>query len=155
MFSPYTFHYVCLPCRRAVKSQLRAIHIPCPVCHGEMLNFGKRFAAPRKKDDAQWKKLGWMIQNGWRGYGWATRPRWPIQPKMNLREVQELFATSAQAEKAAGKAKEDAALLERCRAAKNPHIKLNKKRLKAELKRQEKYQTAVLESVAAQNRVSA
>ena len=114
----------------------------CPECRRDMICFGKKFTPPPRRDFHQWQKLEWMIQNGWRGYGW------PTQPKMNLSEVQESLATSAKAEKAATRAKEDAAFLERRRATRNPHAKLNKKRLQAELKRQEAYQNAVLESLA-------
>lgn len=148
MFSPYNFHYVCLECRRAVKSGVRQSQIPCSICRSEMTNMGRKFAAPRKKDDAQWKKLEWMIQNGWRGYGSASRPGWVTRPKMNLREVQESLAISTQ--RIACKAKEDAALLERRRAAQYSYSrsKTTKKHLEAEWKRQEKYQKAVLASVA-------
>jgi hypothetical protein len=110
-----------------------------------MICLGKQFTTPRKRDDAAWKKLEWMIQNGWRGW------HWPTQPKMNLSEVQEsLAAQRRKTEKLEQERKESESLEEQRRVAKYnaSRSKTAKSRLRADLKRQEEYQTAVLEAVA-------
>ena len=158
-------HFVCLPCRRSIKHTAtyfwdneiiphqrspRMQNVVCPECGGDMFCLGKNFKPPLRRDLRQWKKLEWMIQNGWRGHSW------PTEPKMELREVQESFAIRTQAQKDANKIMEDAALFERRRAANGySRSRAAKKRLKSELKRQEKYQKTVLESLATKEHRSA
>lgn len=150
-------HFVCLKCRRSIKvwsrdSILREEIIPCATCGAAMLCVGKKFTTPRKRDNAAWKKLEWMIQNGWRGYGW------PTPPKMNLSQTQELIAVAKRQSANQAQARlQDESLREQRRSVKHnaAHSKAAKRRHKAELKQQEEYQTAVLEAVASNSASSA
>ncbi|HEX9997238.1 MAG TPA: hypothetical protein VGB45_08855 [Abditibacterium sp.] len=111
-----------------------------------MISVGHQFTPPRKQDGAAWKKLEWMILNGWRGY------RWPTQPKMNLSEVQESLAAVEQARQK--HQRKTAAEFNSARPKKPLSPAKAKRRRRAELEHQEEYQTRVLESVAAPNHFS-
>ena len=95
----HMYHFVCLVCRRSVKgvvnsgkpyiSEGRYIYpvLPqkCAHCGGEMPYVGKWFTPPRRHDEKQWKKLAWMIAQGWPR---AHRENdWQTTPAMSLREV--------------------------------------------------------------------
>ncbi len=143
-------HFVCLDCRRSIKCfapyvwngdgvRPRQIilteKVICPKCRGEMICVGKKFTTPRKADDAAWKKLQWLIENGWRGSDW------PVSPRMTLLELrQSLSDEKLKIEKAAHEQKQSESFEEKRRVA--------RKRLKAKLKRQQEYQKAVLGAVA-------
>ena len=89
-----------------------------------MICLGKKFSTPRKQDESAWKKLEWLIQNGWRGYGW------PVSPEMSLLELQQSLADKElRTEETAQSRKQDQAFEEKHGAA--------RKRQKAQLKRRE------------------
>ena len=151
------FHFVCLACRRSVKRAAtiewtgdwnkRTPHtsaVACAQCGGEMAFAGKKFAAPRRRDDAGWKKLRWMIDNGWRGYDW------PTSPGMNLGEVREsLRANRAALGARTRAAKERLSFVEAERDARRNfrNSRTARKRARLELREQRRYQDAVLARV--------
>jgi hypothetical protein len=78
-------HHVCLACRRSKKGpRYRTVPLTCAECGGTMHRMGKLFAAPRRQDESGWRKIEWMIANGWNGRNW------PVSPQMSLSEVQEV-----------------------------------------------------------------
>lgn len=110
-----------------------------------MVFVGKQFAAPRRRDDAGWKKLQWMIGNGWRGDGW------PTAPAMNLNEVRESLEVNQIARRAQLKAKKAALAFETARRRARYNFRKSRatrKRERLELLRQQRYQDAVLARVA-------
>lgn len=148
-------HHICLKCRRSVKElynsrfwggaeYLDTNRLPCAICHGEMYYVGKHFAPPRKNDDKQWKKLEWMILNGWRGYGWPTKP------KMGLRETKNLINEVNEAEaKSRNKQKELEALENSKKVARYNFARSKTTQIRAfkELRKQEEYQTSIMKDL--------
>jgi len=78
--------YVCLVCRsvykrRGEKTDDKKI---CPRCGSSAYRYDTRFRAPKKSDDAQWKKIEFLFKHGFRfqkvylkqGDMW-TRKRYP------------------------------------------------------------------------------
>lgn len=106
------FHYVCLACRRCAKRQTLScyeeyVSLKCAQCGIKMTPVGRYFTAPKRRDDAGWKKLAWMIENGWRGGAW------PVAPAMNLNQVRESLRAAREARIISlHRAKEAAALKE-------------------------------------------
>lgn len=151
------YHFVCLACRRSVKrppnipsaSQMRGEKwrtpaVRCAQCDGAMLCLGRKFAAPRRRDDAGWKKLEWMIANGWRGAGW------PTSPAMSQSQVREVMRQCAQTERDDWQRAQEAASFENVkrRARRNArNSRAARKRAGLELTRQRRYQDAVLARV--------
>ena len=165
------FHFVCLTCRRSIKRRvdwqdwrwileedgseatiLRSIS--CAICGGEMIYVGKYFAAPKRRDDAGWKKLAWMIENGWRGDGWR-RSAWPVAPAMNLNAVRESLRTSRIARNARLQREKERESFDvakrRARNLRTRNLRTARKREQRELKAQQKYQDAVLARVQSEN----
>jgi hypothetical protein len=93
---PHKFHFICVSCRRSIKGVpqtgpsyiVDGRHVrpilskKCTTCGGKMPCVGKRFAPPRRGDENQWKKLAFMLSQGWRG-------DWHNTPEMSLRDVRE------------------------------------------------------------------
>ena len=159
MFIQYLLHFVCLTCRRAIKrapnipaaSQMRGQvwntpSIRCGQCGGELLCMGRKFAAPKRLDDAGWKKLTWMISNGWRGNAW------PTSPAMNLNAVRESLRTSQIARDARLQRETESnsfEIIKRNARWNFRRIRVARKREQRELKAQQKYQDAVLARIKA------
>lgn len=40
------------------------LSMSCPICNDTMFNVGRHFKAPKKSDNAQWKKVGFLIAHG-------------------------------------------------------------------------------------------
>lgn len=149
------FHYVCLSCRRCAKRQPLScyeeyIALKCAQCGVETTPVGKHFTAPKRRDDAGWKKLAWMIENGWRGGSW------PIAPEMNLNQVRESLRT-ARAKHVAicQRVNEEYSfkeVVQRARHnARNRRKAMARKNARSELEAQQKYQDAVLARVQSEN----
>ena len=145
-------HFVCVACRVCTKCWVESLHKAeppplCAQCGGEMVYVGKKFAAPRRRDDASWKKLTWMIQNGWRG------TNWPISPDMNLNQVRESLRENREAHSARVKRVTDEIsfqnVAQRARHnARNRRKARARKNARRELKAQQEYQDAVLARIA-------
>lgn len=130
------------------QSHLEMQTVICPKCRGAMTCLGKKFTPPKRSDEAQWKKLEWMIQNGWRGYNWPTRP------EMTLREVQESLATTQQHQNRAAnreKTRESLEQVQKSSRARSVLTGVARRRQRLELKRQREYQERVLAEVASEN----
>lgn len=149
-----TLHFVCLACRLSIKraanirsaSQMRGEvwntpSIRCIKCGAELLCMGRKFAAPKRRDDAGWKKLAWMIENGWRGGGW------PTTPAMNLNQVRESLRTAREGRILALQRGNKQCSFEEVkrRARRNArNSRTARKRAALELEAQKNYQNAVL-----------
>ena len=66
----YSMSFVCLNCKT---SNMRHFFeepcdypdsMECPVCKGVALNFGRYFKPPKKSDNAQWKKIEYLVEHG-------------------------------------------------------------------------------------------
>ena len=153
-----SYHFVCLACRRCLKrkpawhyvledgeERVAAKPVGCATCGNAMFCAGKYFAAPKRRDDANWKKLAWMIENGWRGDGWRGQD-WPTSPAMNLGAVRESLRASRIARDARlQRAKQRESFDVARRHARN--LRVAGKRAARELRAQRKYQDAVLARV--------
>lgn len=64
----YRFPFVCLSCRKSFKfpAALRERH--CPQCAGPMVMLSRKFSAPQCKNLAQWAKVRFLIEHGFRFY---------------------------------------------------------------------------------------
>ncbi len=74
-------HYVCRPCRQVFKGTSK-----CPHCGEPMVNYGKKFHAPRKTDDRGWKLVdAWLAGLTWRD-PIAERARWKMRRGVKRRQ---------------------------------------------------------------------
>ncbi len=145
------FHYVCLSCRRCAKRQPRSCYeenvaLGCAQCGAEMTPVGKHFSAPKRRDDAGWRKLQWMIENGWRGGAW------PVAPAMNLNQVRESLRTNRIARDARLQRAKESDSFETIKRNARWNFRRSRtarKREQRELKAQQEYQNAVLASIKA------
>ena len=146
-------HFVCLHCRRSVKlvprwdlvlvegrECIQPMTEFCSTCQRPLIHLGRKFTTPRKTDDAGWKRLEWLVSQGWRGEHWGTTPN------MSLRELKESVEVHRQ------RLIRQAQL--RRRTPKKPvnsyrqrRAQLEARRAALELRRQEAYQAAALASV--------
>ena len=115
-----------------------------------MLCLGKKFAAPKRRDNAQWKKLAWMIENGWRG------TNWPVAPDMNLNQVRKRLRAnrevrSAQAKRVINEISFENAAQRARQNARNRRKAMIRQNARRELEAQQKYQEAVLARVQSAN----
>ena len=66
----YAMSYACLSCKTAHKRHVEGapseypLKMECPVCKGTTFNLGRHFKAPKKSDDAQWKKVAFLVEHG-------------------------------------------------------------------------------------------
>ena len=142
------FHFVCLACRRCAKrgiAEAYGEHQPliCALCGIAMIGVGKHFSVPRRRDDAGWKKLAWMIEKGWRGGAW------PVAPAMNLGEIQEALREKRETnERKMKRVTEENSFEETAqrawRNARNRQKAIARKNAPAELAAQKLYQDEIL-----------
>lgn len=132
---------VCLPCRKTVKRHYLEMPVSCPHCGKAMLNFGKKFKVPPRHDEKSWKKVEWMVANGWDGYNW------PSTPKMSAWAMREALAEEQQRSALwQRKMATEASLRNIKKRARYSFRKRKnaKKRLTADAKAQEKYQAKIM-----------
>ena len=66
----YSISYACLSCRTSNKRHVEGspseypLIMECPICKGTTFNLGRHFKAPKKSDNAQWKKVAFLIEHG-------------------------------------------------------------------------------------------
>src|SRR5690348_10942820 len=66
--SGYLISYVCVQYRKVFKRQ----YVPgdaasrCPHCASTAHNVGRKFKAPKRSDEAQWKKVELLLASGFR-----------------------------------------------------------------------------------------
>ena len=58
-------NFVCLECRHVASASQST---RCPRGHGDMINMGPRFKAPRKRDDRAWRAVEQVVRDQ-RGFG--------------------------------------------------------------------------------------
>jgi len=66
----YAMSFTCLNCKT---SNMRHFDkapcdypdtMECPICNGVAVNLGRHFKPPKKSDDAQWKKVKYLVEHG-------------------------------------------------------------------------------------------
>lgn len=79
---PARTHWACLPCRYTSKYNCGDCTDPvpsCPLCRAKMINLGRDFTAPRRRNDNQWRKIELCVAAGLTfdscGCGPGPRPR--------------------------------------------------------------------------------
>jgi hypothetical protein len=60
----FRYPHVCLACRKVFKQPHSAVPRACPNCAELMIELSRKFAAPKSTDVAQWRKVAYLIQNG-------------------------------------------------------------------------------------------
>ena len=68
--SEYLFPYVCFKCRKSFKRNYEE-GLPdkkCSECGGVAVGLGRHFKAPKKKNIEQWKKIEYLVANGFYFY---------------------------------------------------------------------------------------
>jgi len=81
----FRFPFVCFHCRKSFKLPVSRAARVCPQCRGTMEMLSRKFSAPRAADIAQWKKVQFLVENGFRFYpvlqplaaGVSQRVRYP------------------------------------------------------------------------------
>jgi len=64
----YLFPYVCFRCRKAFKRKFEE-GLPdkrCPECAGTAVGLSRNFKAPATSDIQQWRKVAFLVENGFR-----------------------------------------------------------------------------------------
>lgn len=70
--------YACFECRKSFKRKhdvdggVRSL--PCPQCAGPAFNLGRHFKPPKKDDTAQWEKVRFLFEHGFRFQKIRTGP---------------------------------------------------------------------------------
>jgi hypothetical protein len=70
----FRFPYVCFPCRKSFKYPAREAPRHCPQCGKQTERLSRKFSAPKSKDIAQWKKVQYLVEHGFRFYSVYERP---------------------------------------------------------------------------------
>lgn len=66
----YAMSFACLTCKTSNMRHFNVAPcnypntIKCPVCKSTAVNLGRHFKAPKKSDDAQWKKVNFLVDHG-------------------------------------------------------------------------------------------
>jgi len=65
-----TYAFVCLTCRKSFKRYCpideNVDKLACPHCGKVSYNFGRNFHTPKTSDSAQWEKIEFLFNNGFR-----------------------------------------------------------------------------------------
>lgn len=69
----YRFPFVCFDCRKSFKLPVSAGSRLCPQCRRPMEMLSRKFSAPKSADAAQWKKVQFLVEHGFRFYPVYTR----------------------------------------------------------------------------------
>ncbi|WP_269629817.1 hypothetical protein [Pelomonas sp. BJYL3] len=64
----YRFPFVCFHCRKSFKLPVSTGSRLCPQCRRPMEMLSRKFSAPRSADVAQWKKVQFLVEHGFRFY---------------------------------------------------------------------------------------
>jgi hypothetical protein len=64
----YRFPFVCFACRKSFKLPVSSGPRLCPQCRCPMEMLSRKFSAPRSADIAQWKKVQFLVEHGFRFY---------------------------------------------------------------------------------------
>ncbi|MCW8880436.1 MAG: hypothetical protein OQJ89_09440 [Kangiellaceae bacterium] len=72
MSTPYNMAFACIKCCKSFKREFDMApkdypkELPCSECGGVAYNYGRHFKAPKKNDTAQWKKIEFLHEHGFR-----------------------------------------------------------------------------------------
>lgn len=64
----FRFPFACFDCRKSFKLPARPEGRNCPQCRTPMEMLSRKFSAPRSKDLAQWRKVRFLVEHGFRFY---------------------------------------------------------------------------------------
>ena len=64
----FLFPHVCIPCRKSVKKPASSSNRVCSQCGQTLVRLSRKFAAPKARDIAQWKKIEFLVNNGFLFY---------------------------------------------------------------------------------------
>lgn len=64
----FRFPFVCFACRKSFKLPVSISPRLCPQCRRPMEMLSRKFSAPRSGDIAQWKKVQFLVEHGFRFY---------------------------------------------------------------------------------------
>ncbi len=152
---PHTFHFICVNCRRSIKGVpqtgpsyiVNGRHIrpilpkKCTTCGGKMPCVGKHFSPPRRSDENQWKKLAYMISQGWSTDCWWTTPEMSLR---DVRETQPIRIEESEARWQQLKLRRDLhKKTQKVQRHKESKARLKKKRAAKEWQRQCEYQASI------------
>lgn len=70
----FRFPYVCFQCRKSFKYPAREAPRICPQCGKQTERLSRKFSAPTSKNIAQWKKVQYLVEHGFRFYSVYERP---------------------------------------------------------------------------------
>ena len=62
----FRFPFVCFGCRKSFKFPATSEKRVCPQCRGQMEMLSRKFAAPKSRDIAQWRKIQFLEEHGFR-----------------------------------------------------------------------------------------
>jgi hypothetical protein len=63
------YPFVCFSCRKSFKRvwpPSGSATLPCPECGGQSFGLARKFRAPARSDAAQWKKVQFLVESGFR-----------------------------------------------------------------------------------------
>jgi len=60
----FLFPHVCFECRKTFRKPHSDVPRVCPQCTGNLTALGRKFAAPKKGDIEQWKKVRYLVEHG-------------------------------------------------------------------------------------------
>jgi hypothetical protein len=60
----YLLPNVCFVCRKCFKKPVAEKMNTCPNCGGKMVALNRKFSAPKSNDLVQWKKVQYLVENG-------------------------------------------------------------------------------------------
>ena len=64
----FRFPFVCFGCRKSFKLPVSTGSRLCPQCRRPMEMLSRKFSAPKSADIAQWKKVQFLVEHGFRFY---------------------------------------------------------------------------------------
>ena len=64
----FRFPFVCFACRKSFKYPVSLTTRHGPQCRGPLEMLSRKFSAPKSKDMAQWQKVKYLVEHGFRFY---------------------------------------------------------------------------------------
>ena len=64
----FRFPFVCFGCRKSFKYPASTAKRTCPQCRSSMEMLSRKFSAPKSNDVAQWQKVKYLVEQGFRFY---------------------------------------------------------------------------------------
>src|SRR4051794_22756971 len=84
----YLAPFVCCDCRRSFKRPLNGLEPrPCPLCGRPAAWVNRKFKAPKSPDVAQWEKVRFLIEHGFRFHSFGDGHGRTVQYPETLKEA--------------------------------------------------------------------